>query len=121
MKPSARLRTSPRCAPLRVLSATPSTLTSPAVGVSSPPSRCSSVLLPEPDAPTIAMRSPAFTARSTPFSTGTGAGPLVYVFASPRHSRTLLIPQRLRGIDARRLPGRIQRGEHGKHERDHGD
>ena len=36
-----------------------STRTSPALGLSKPPSKCSSVLLPEPDAPTMATRSPA--------------------------------------------------------------
>ena len=62
--------------------------TSPAVGASRPPSRCSSVLLPEPDAPTIATRSPRATARSTPSSTGTSSGPLRRSCASPRHSST---------------------------------
>ncbi len=63
-------------------------VTSPAVGASSPPRRCSSVLLPEPEAPTMATRSPLFTDRSTPRSTGTSAGPLVYVFARPRQAIT---------------------------------
>ena len=49
----------------------------PRSGTSRPPSRCSSVLLPDPDAPTIATRSPGCTARSTPISTGTSRGPLV--------------------------------------------
>ena len=77
MKPSARLRTCPRAASDSEAKRTPSTLTSPAVGTSRPPSRCSSVLLPEPETPTIAMRSPGMTVRSMPFSTATSAGPLV--------------------------------------------
>ena len=59
MKPSARLRTRPRSASESETNDRPSTTTSPAVGASSPPIRCSSVLLPEPEAPTMAMRSPA--------------------------------------------------------------
>ena len=62
MKPSARLRTAPRSASLRLAIGAPWMSTSPADGASSPPSRCSSVLLPEPDAPTIATRSPVRTA-----------------------------------------------------------
>ena len=37
----------------------PFSRTVPAVGASSPPSRCSSVLLPEPERPTMASVSPA--------------------------------------------------------------
>ena len=54
----------PRCAGARArrrratLIGRPRTSTSPAVGSSRPPSRWSSVLLPEPDAPTIATTSP---------------------------------------------------------------
>ena len=43
---------------------------SPRVGRSSAPSRCSSVLLPAPLAPTIATISPALNGRLTPSSTG---------------------------------------------------
>ena len=48
---------------------------SPASGPSSVPSRCSSVLLPEPLWPTIARNSPSSIARSTPCSTGMPTGP----------------------------------------------
>ena len=55
----------------------PRRATSPAVGASSPPSRCSSVLLPEPgradDRDALADARPS---RSTPISTGTSSGPL---------------------------------------------
>ena len=44
----------------------PSNSTLPAVGRSSAPRRCSSVLFPTPDSPTIATRSPAPTSRSSP-------------------------------------------------------
>ena len=53
----------------------PATLTVPAVGLSSPPRICSSVVLPEPEAPMIARRSPARTARFTPCSTSRSIGP----------------------------------------------
>src|SRR6266704_6618929 len=115
MKPSARLRALPRSASLSAAKALPCTITSPAVGASNPPSRCSSVLLPDPDAPTTATRSPGATARSTPSSTGTSRGPPRYVLCRPRHSSTgvgpvLLIAQRLRRIDSRRPPARVEGG-----------
>src|SRR5947207_10160947 len=126
MNPSARLRTLPRSASLSAAKAFPCTLTSPAVGASSPPSRCSSVLLPDPDAPTTATRSPGATARSTPRSTGTSSGPPRYVLFSLRHSSTgaspvLFIAQRLRRIDSRRPPARIERRQESKRQGDRRD
>src|SRR6185503_577269 len=126
MKPSARLRTLPRSASDNCANGAPWTSTSPALGASSPPSRCKSVLLPEPDAPTIARRSPGATARSIPSSTGTSSGPLRYVFRKPRHSSTAaaptsLIAQRLRGIDLGRPPAGIQCREQREQQRDRGD
>src|SRR5208282_606291 len=121
MKPRARLRTFPcsaSCSPAKGL---PCTRTSPAVGASSPPSRCNKVLLPDPETPTTATRSPAMTERSMPSSTGTSSGPLLYVFLKPRHSSTgaaLFIAQRLRRIDPRRPPARVDRRQQGQHERD---
>ena len=93
--------------------ATPSTLTSPAVGVSSPPSRCSSVLLPEPDAPTIAMRSPCCDGEVDAGQHRHGRGAAGVGLRQPAAARTgtsSLIAQRLRRVDARRLPRRIHRG-----------
>ena len=61
---TGRRSRAPRCAGRRgavsdsVAKSSPSSVTMPVVGVSSPPSRCSSVDLPEPDAPTMATRSP---------------------------------------------------------------
>src|SRR3954468_4515323 len=138
MKPSARLRMSPRSDSLALASREPWTSTSPDVGASSPPSRCRSVLLPEPDAPTIATRSPGCTAKSTPVSTATSRGPLRYVLHSARASitgtepgvaaaRTValsLIAQRFRGPDPGRAQAWIHGGEqreHERHERNGGD
>src|ERR1700681_1659189 len=125
MKPSARLRTRPRSDSLRLAIGAPWTRTSPPVGASGPPSRCKRVLLPDPDAPTIATRSPGKTARSTPSSTGTSSGPPRYVLVSARHSRTgvalSFITQRLRRIDFRGAPARVQRRKERKRERDQRD
>src|SRR5437870_13176755 len=137
MKPSARLRTRPRSRSDSRANAAPWTSTSPSVGASSPPSRWSNVLLPDPDAPTTARRSPGCTARSMPSNTGTSSGPARYVFLSPRHSSTavgsllsgalrsamlglagLLITQRLRRIYFGRPPAGIQRREQGQGQRD---
>src|SRR5450631_797245 len=121
MKPSARLRTLPRSASLRLAIAAPWMRTSPEDGASRPPSRCSSVLLPDPDAPTTATRSPAPTRRSIPSSTGTSSGPLRYALVRPRHSRTgtlSFITQRLRRVDLGRAPARIDRRQQGERQRD---
>ena len=48
----------------------------PALGASKAPSRCSSVLLPDPEAPTIATDSPRRTCSVTSFSTGTATSPI---------------------------------------------
>src|SRR3990167_1276532 len=82
-KPRCRLRRSPCCAALRPDIVCPISCTLPLVGASSPPSRCSKVLLPEPDAPTIATVSPARTARSTPVSTVTSSRPSVKRLVRP--------------------------------------
>src|SRR5450631_3584968 len=122
MKPSARLRTRPRCASLRLAIAAPWMRTSPKDGASRPPSRCSSVLLPDPHAPTTATRSPARTQKSMPSSSGTSSVPLRYVLVSPRHSRTgtsSFIAQRLGRIDFGRVPARVDRREQRERQRDH--
>src|SRR6266550_299864 len=126
MKPSARLRTSPRSASVSAANGAPSMNTSPADGASSPPNRCSNVLLPEPEAPTTAIRSPSRTSRSTPISTGTSSGPLRYVLRRPWHAstatcaRTLssFIPERLCRIDPRGTPARIDRCSEREEQRD---
>src|SRR6185437_1907878 len=66
----------------------PSTHTSPRVGRSRPPRICSSVVLPEPDAPTIATRSPVATESTAPRSTSRVTGPWRKLFDTSRASRT---------------------------------
>src|SRR5450755_3232737 len=128
MKPRARLRTRPRSASERVAIGAPCTRTSPPVGASSPPSRCKSVLLPDPDAPTTATLSPRSTARSIPRSTGTSSGPPRYVLVSVRHSRTgavtsaaSLIAQRFGRIDFCRPPAWIERRQQRERQRNQRD
>src|SRR5512134_335147 len=124
MNPSARLRTRPRSASDSVWNGRPSTMTCPPEGASSPPSRCSNVLLPDPEAPTIAMRSPCSTSRSTPISTGTSSGPPEYVLRKPRQASTgtrSFIAQRRRRIDACGFPRRVDRREERERQRDRGD
>jgi hypothetical protein len=53
---------------MRVISS-PATVTLPAEGRSSPPSRFSSVVLPDPLGPMKATKSPASTSRFRPWST----------------------------------------------------
>ena len=53
----------------------PSTTTVPAVGWSRPPSRLSSVVLPEPDRPRTASSSPRATSMSMPRSAWTTESP----------------------------------------------
>src|SRR6185503_19582260 len=93
----------------------PPIATTPAVGRSRPPSRWSSVDLPEPEAPTTATISPGSTRRFTSRRTTTGAAPSSYVFASPDASRAgarppapSLIPDRLHRGEPRRLPRGIE-------------
>ena len=57
---------------LSSLYAWPASRTVPPEGLSSAPSRCSSVLFPEPLAPTMATNSPRLTVRSTPDRTSIG-------------------------------------------------
>src|SRR5579859_3624622 len=132
-----RFRIRPRCSSLMVLMAASLTYTSPEVGVSRPPSRCNSVLLPEPEAPTTATSSPAVTARLTPLSTSTRYSPSTKCFtscsqrstsrpvpgrgAATRSCRGSLIAQRLRGLGAGGTPGRIEGGKDGQQEARDGD
>ncbi len=54
---------------------TPVIATTPVLGSSSVPITCSSVVLPEPDGPTIAASSPSFTAKLTSRSAYMGGSP----------------------------------------------
>src|SRR5690606_14835798 len=104
----------------------PCRATVPALGTSRPPSRCNKVLLPEPELPTIARRSPLPTSRVTSRKTVMASDPSRNVFVRPTHASTgvfgsSLIAQRRRGIHARRAPARIQGRNQGQHERQGND
>src|SRR3546814_18466804 len=88
---------------------------SPSNPPSSSPTAWSIVDLPEPDGPSSATISPAFTVRSTPRSTWMVCPPWVKLRFRLRIWSTSLIAQHLYGIGTRRLPRRIERGEEGKH------
>src|SRR5215472_6489326 len=95
----------------------PAIVTVPLVGASSPPRTCSSVVFPEPEAPTIATRSPLSTRNVTPRSTGSSTGPWRKLLCTSRASRTAsLMAQRLRGRGAGRAPRRIDGRERAQHE-----
>src|SRR5580692_9087128 len=90
----------------------PATSTFPELGRSSPPSICSSVVLPEPEAPTIARRSPEAICRLAPASTCRISGPCrKLLHTSMACSAASLMAQRLRGRGAGGAPGRVQRGQ----------
>src|SRR5271155_3483498 len=63
--------------------------TVPRVGRSSPPSSCRSVVLPEPEAPTMAMRSPARTRIDAPLSTCSVTPPWTKSLARSSPSSTM--------------------------------
>src|SRR5580765_4728389 len=118
--PSDSLRSTPRSDSLSACMSRPAITTAPAVGRSSPPRICSSVVLPEPEAPTIATRSPDPTSRLIPSSTSSTTGPWVKLLWTSRACRTeSLMPQGLRGRGTRCAPRRVNRRHHTKQERDH--
>jgi hypothetical protein len=75
------------CPSERAESARPSSATSPSVGWSSPPRRCRSVLLPEPEDPMTATNSPSSTLKSTAASASTVTSPMRYCLLMPFVSR----------------------------------
>ena len=75
MKPTWRRRSFVSPVSPSVPSGVPSIHTSPAVGRSSPASRCMSVDLPEPDGPMIAVSSPSATETETPRRASTAVSP----------------------------------------------
>src|SRR5205809_98170 len=96
--------------------------TVPSVGASRPPNKCSSVLLPEPDAPTTATVSPRCTERSTPCSTWTSSGPsLKRLCRFSARITDSLIAQRLRRLHAACAPARVKRRHERKDERNRDD
>jgi hypothetical protein len=50
-------------------------ITEPELGLSNPPKRCSKVLLPDPEDPTIAIFSEGATSKSIALRTSTAVGP----------------------------------------------
>src|SRR5690606_33562653 len=87
--------------------------------------RCKSVLLPEPEAPTMARVSPAATARSTLRSTCTSRRPSVKRLLSARACNTMawesFITQRLRRVHAACTPAGINRRHKGQDQGNHGN
>src|SRR5215831_17417717 len=95
----------------------PATRTTPELGGSRPPRICSSVVLPEPEAPTIATRSAGATASTTPCSTSSTTGPWRKLLCTSRASSTgSLMAQRLGRRGARCAPRGIDGGEHTQHQ-----
>src|ERR1035438_8804735 len=112
--------------------AEPAISTVPRVGRSKPPSNCSSVVLPEPDAPTMAMRSPARTLIEAPRNTCSVTAPWMNSLTSPVPSSTLstgsavmvrssVISQGFGGQQTRGAPSRIQSRHARQNERECAD
>src|SRR5262245_42172288 len=97
----------------------PSIRTWPLEGRSRPPRICSSVVLPEPEAPTIATVSPAATATSMPFSTSSRwpASSKCLRTSSQRSTTASVMSQGPRRIGPRGAPGWINGGNTAKRER----
>src|SRR5579859_2343167 len=108
--------------------AEPAMPTLPRVGRSRPPRSCNSVVLPEPDAPTIATRSPAVTRMEAPRSTWSRTPPWMKSFARSFPSSTTgvefamgevfpsIIAQGFRRQEPGGAPGRVKRREARQHE-----
>src|SRR5690625_1000112 len=96
----------------------PATSTLPEVGLSSPPSRCSSVLLPTPDGPRMATCSPARISRSTPSRTLRRAPAWAKDLSSPRALMTTsFMTQCLHRLGSGRPPGGINGRQQRQHQR----
>src|SRR6185312_17022773 len=76
--PMARRRSAVRPLSESLPKSTPSMATRPEVGGVRPPTTCSSVLLPLPEAPTMATKSPGATCSDTPRRAGTMIWPTGY-------------------------------------------
>src|SRR5216117_3674639 len=109
--PNLRLRSSASPPASKSAWREPSSQMSPLVGESSAPSRCSSVLLPAPEAPTIATNSPRRASSSTPRSTSSGwPSPLTNTLRMPRASRRAVIRSESRSRDRGATPAPRDRG-----------
>ena len=71
MKPTCRARHAASAVSVKCEISLPPTITLPLVGRSMPAIRLSSVVLPEPEGPMSARKSPDGTPSETPLSTGT--------------------------------------------------
>src|SRR5204863_4792532 len=80
---SKRARNAARASSLSDDNVVPSMTTSPAVGRSSPARRPRSVVLPEPDAPTIATAAPGSTSNVTFSRIDSGSSPLCTILVKP--------------------------------------
>src|ERR1700712_2710599 len=100
----------------------PLSVTVPLVGLSRPPSKCSKVDLPEPDAPTIAKVWPACTDISTPVSTCTSRSPSWKRRVSAWPCRTnSLITQSLSGLHTTGAIARVDSCHEGQDQGNDGD
>src|SRR5262245_16555128 len=105
----------------------PRTWTSPLEALSSPPSTCSNVDLPAPDAPTMARRSPLPTSRSTPRSTSRSKRASLNALRRPRAEMTAtpgegsLIAQRLGRLQPRGAQRRVHGRQQPERQRQHAD
>src|SRR6185369_262337 len=107
MKPTSRLRSSANSPRESLTILRPASLISPLFGVSKPPKRYSKVLLPAPEAPRNARKSPRFSSRSTPLKTSRARLPSRYVLRTAvAESSASLITQRLHRFQPSSSPGR---------------
>src|SRR5690606_2288721 len=121
----------PRSFSLSADSSSPASQTLPSLGVSSPPSRFSSVLLPEPELPTMATRWPGYSSSCRPLSTLTDSGPCSQPCPRTRQQSTARpsadftfitcsrVAWRLRRLGTGRAPGRVKGGEKAQDQRRH--
>src|SRR3989338_3860398 len=102
---------------------TPPSRTCPPVGSSNPERTLRSVVFPDPEGPTIATASPAFTVKETPFKIFSRRFPSQYTLLIPDASILVslfvsLITQRFHGTEASGHERRIKRREKTQAHRD---
>src|SRR5437773_3942571 len=86
MKPTFLLRQRARERPDMRAIFLPENQISPAFGASNPPSKCNKVLLPAPEAPRNATKSPRRICKFTPRKTSSDRRPMMYVLCTSRAS-----------------------------------
>ena len=82
----------------------PATSTAPLDGLSRPPSRLRSVVLPDPDGPIRARNSPGGISRFTPFSTSIRSLPRVKYLWTPLTRTSALMSDQLPRLTVIRVP-----------------